>query len=632
MGKKIEETTNENISDEKNKIDNNKHIFTNFVVVVTLISSLVYFFINITNTNSSIESLINCSILVLFTIIFLVVCLTIKKKKKLSILVCSILLLSYFIYNINNSINSKSTTKTIIDFRGKNLIDVVKWAKANNINIEQDYEYSDMIPEYTIISQNIDSNSNLKDIDSIKVSISEGPNPYKEIIIPSMITWDDERVINFVKTNYLSNVVVDFVDSDKKKDTVIEQSKSGNLKRDEELKLTFSYGDEGNSDEVKLIELTNKSKFEIEFYMKQHHLKYRFEYDFSDKVKKDHCIKQSVNSGDVVKVDDKEIIVTLSKGKEIKVPELKNMSIDELTEWAVKNKVKLEFTDKYDEEIKEGNVISCDKNKDDIIEQGTTIKVIISRGALKMPHFNNPDEFYDWANKYEIKYDTKREFSNTVNSGDIISFSVKEGKAIKNDETIVITISDGKNCEVPNLKNLSKSDAISKLKKADLNYYFVYKNSDKDRDMVINQSMSSGSEVSCGTTVTVTLSSGKKEESVVERREEIDNNNNNDNDNDNKDNNNNKKTEISPSPSPTPTKTCNSCVILKSLISSSIDGYSTCSAASSNLQKQLEASCKGLTVNVSCENVDGFDTNDFVRGFTGGKVTSCDTISIVLAK
>ena len=31
------------------------------------------------------------------------------------------------------------------------------------------------------------------------------------------------------------------------------------------------------------------------------------------------------------------------------------MTITKLTEWAVKNKVKLEFTDKYDDSVKEGS-------------------------------------------------------------------------------------------------------------------------------------------------------------------------------------------------------------------------------------------------------------------------------------
>ena len=590
----VEEVKDDEMFDKKTikKTNNKKHIFTDFIIIITMLSSLGYFFINITDKNSTFNSLINCSILVLFTIIYLVVCLTTKRKSKATILLSSLLLLGFYIYNLNNMLNIvKSPTNSIEDFRGKNLTDVVKWANGNNINVIQDFEYSDMVDEFSIITQDVKPGTNLKDIDSITVSVSEGPNPSKEIIVPSMITWDDQRVINYVKNNYLNNVNVEFVESDKKKDTVIEQNKSGNLKRNDELKLTFSYGDEGNSEEVKLIDFTKKSKFEIEFYMRQHHLKYKFEYDFSDKIKKGLGISQSIKSGETVRVDDKEIIVTLSKGPKIKVPDFKNMSTTKLTEWAVKNKVKLEFTDKYDDSVKEGNVISCDKEAGDVIEQGSTIKVTVSRGKLKMPGFKNVDDFYEWADKYEIKYEIKREFSDSVKPGEVISYSVKKGQTIKTDEAIIVTISDGKNCKVPDLKGLSKSDAISKLKKANLEYNFVYKNSDKAKDKVISQSISSGSEISCGTSITVTLSNGKKEETKVEKRKEDNSSNNNNNNNNNSNNNsnnnnnsgNNNGSNNNPEP-PKPTQTCNECNIRSSQIFSIIEQYSSCSAAASALR------------------------------------------------
>ena len=637
----VEEVKDDEMFDKKTikKTNNKKHIFTDFIIIITMLSSLGYFFINITDKNSTFNSLINCSILVLFTIIYLVVCLTTKRKSKATILLSSLLLLGFYIYNLNNMLNIvKSPTNSIEDFRGKNLTDVVKWANGNNINVIQDFEYSDMVDEFSIITQDVKPGTNLKDIDSITVSVSEGPNPSKEIIVPSMITWDDQRVINYVKNNYLNNVNVEFVESDKKKDTVIEQNKSGNLKRNDELKLTFSYGDEGNSEEVKLIDFTKKSKFEIEFYMRQHHLKYKFEYDFSDKIKKGLGISQSIKAGETVRVDDKEIIVTLSKGPKIKVPDFKNMSTTKLTEWAVKNKVKLEFTDKYDDSVKEGNVISCDKEAGDVIDQGSTIKVTVSRGKLKMPGFKNVDDFYEWADKYEIKYEIKREFSDSVKPGEVISYSVKKGQTIKTDEAIIVTISDGKNCKVPDLKGLSKSDAISKLKKANLEYNFVYKNSDKAKDKVISQSISSGSEISCGTSITVTLSNGKKEETKVEKRKEDNSSNNNNNNNNNSNNNsnnnnnsgNNNGSNNNPEP-PKPTQTCNECNIRSSQIFSIIEQYSSCSAAASALRSSLQSKCSGLTVNVSCQNKDGYDPADFVSGFDGGPVSSCDSISIVLA-
>ena len=402
----------------------------------------------------------------------------------------------------------KVSQNKVQNFTGKTLTDVVKWANQNNIKVTQEYEYSDMVPEYEIISQSIKEGTNIKDIDEIVVSISEGPNPYKEIIVPSMLTWDSERVINYVLSNHLSNVIVEFVVSDQVKDTVIEQSKSGNLRRNEELKLVFSYGDEGNSNEVTLMDMTDKTKFEIEFYMKQNRLNYDFVYDFSDVISKGHGIKQSVTPGTVVTVNGDKIQVTISKGPKIEIPDLSGKSVEELTEWAIENHLKLEFIDQYDDTVKKGKVISIDKEKGDVVEQGTYIKVVLSLGSLKMPKFKNIDSFYTWADKYGIKYEVRHEFSDSVPAGEVIEFSYKTGTVLKNDDAIVVTISDGAQTTVPNLKGLSKSEAIKKLKNAGLNYNFAYKNNSASKDTVIGQSISSGSAVSSGTTVTITLSNG----------------------------------------------------------------------------------------------------------------------------
>ena len=627
------DNTDKSFGDTK-KTSNNKtsnNVFTNTILFITIIISLAYFFINILNSSISLNNMINITILVLFSIIYLSICLTYNKKNKFVILISSILLMVYFLLNISDSLNITSSNSKI-DFRGKSITEAVKWANKNHIKLDQDYEYSDMIPEYSIITQKVSKDKN-HNINKIKVSISEGPNPSKEIVVPSMVTWDSERVINYVKTNYLNNVNVEFIESDKVKDTVIEQNISGNIRRNDELKLTFSYGDEGNENDVKLIDFTNKSKFEIEFFMKQHHLNYNFEEDFSSKVKKGYGLTQDVKAGDIVSVNDKAIIITLSKGPKIKVPNLKNMSSSKITEWAVKNKLRIEYNDKYDDKVAEGYVIDVDKEKGDILEQGATIKVTLSRGKLKMPSFKSIDDFYEWADKYEVKYEIQREFSNSVKSGEVISYSVKTGKTIKNDEVIIVKVSDGDSCEVPNLKGLTKSEAISKLKKADLQYNFIYKSSDSKKDKVLSQSISSGSSITCGTTVTVTLSSGKNGESNVNKRENTNSNssNNNNNNSNNNTNNNNNGGNNTPSTPSVPEKVCNSCVILKSLIASSTDGYNSCSSAAGNVKRNLEASCPGLTVNVSCENKDGYDTNDFVSGFNGGRTTSCDTISIVLA-
>ena len=530
MGKSKQKRIDENINivEEKEIKQNfieddnkkNRNILLNILLVILLGVSLVFFVITLLDKNSSISSLITNFLLTLFTVMFFVVAITYSKRKKVLLLFCTILLLGYFGLELkNNLFSSNILASNTPDFREKNITEVIQWASKNKIPVQQEYEYSDMILEYHVISQKVSVNKKENKIKELTVSISEGANPSKEIMIPDMVSWDSERVLSFVKDNYLSHVVVEFVSSDKAKDTVIEQSISGNLKRDDELKLTFSYGEELGFDEVTLIDFKNKSRFEVEFYMKQNQLRYEFVDDFDSSIKKGFATKQDHEAGSKIHVDDEKIKVTISKGPEIKVPNLKKYDMTKITEWAIKNKVKLNFSSQYDDSVKENSIISANYNEGDVIEQGTVVKVVISRGKLKMPAFSSLNDFYTWANKYNIKYEEEHEFSDTVPAGEIIRYSYKDGDIIKNGESIKIIISDGEKKTVPNLKGLSKSEASSKLDKLGLKYTFLYSPSNSvKKNVVISQSISAGSEISNGVTITVTLSNGEKESTAKERK------------------------------------------------------------------------------------------------------------------
>ena len=538
-----------------------KHPFLNFFLFLTLLSSLVYFFITLSfgqNHNSFFTTLISSVVLVFFSILFVSICITNPNRKKGTMFLGSFFLLVFNIFGsltLTNIITIPSFGY-LEDFTGKSLTEVVSWAAKNNVTLVQDYEYSDMVPAYSIISQNYDSNSKIKDIEELEIAVSEGPNPDKEIIVPDMDGWDSDRVIRYVEDNYLTNVDVEFIESDKAKDTVIEQSATGSMKRSDEMRLTFSLGEELDNSDVQVIDLTGKSEFEAVFYLKQHRISYDIERDFSKKIERGKVASQSIEAGDTVPVNsDNLLVLTISKGKSIKVPNLKKMTMVEITEWVIENKLKLEFTDQYDDSVKENQVIDANYHKGDEVEQGTVIKVVISKGSLVMREFKTLEEFRSWADKYGISYEEKHEFSKDVSQGEVISYSYKKGDVIKNGDSIIVTISDGEERKVPNIIGMSKKEAIDALEEVGLNYNFVMQNSTKEKNTVIKQSISAGSTVSDGTTITVTLSNGKQ----TEYREEDNSNSSNSNSgsgNGSSSDNDNSGSNDTPSPTPDPTPSC----------------------------------------------------------------------------
>ena len=493
------------------KVVNKKYDPTmcNMLLIFVLLCSLGHLIGKLIIGDDVVMNLISSMIILLFSMAFILLGFNTGKRKKKYVILGSILLILFFGFSLGSSYFS--TNNRIIDFSNMKLTEAIEWFENKDIELVQIYEYSDLIDEYHVIAQDIKAGSLIKDTKSITLSISEGPNPNKIVAIPSMVGWTSDQVLEFILKNNLSNVEVSFVTSDGMADTVIKQSKVGNIARNEKLVIEFSLGEGTLLEEVKLINFKEKTEFESVFYLKKNQIKYEIKYAFSDKIKKGYVIKQSIDAGKSVNVKNDTVVITVSKGPEILISELRGMSMSDITDWVINNKLKLEFTDQYDDTTKENHVISANYSTGDVVEEGTVIKIVVSKGKLIMPKFNNLNEYRDWVSKYNINSEEKHEFSDTVSIGNIIRFSHKEGDVIKNSDTVVVTISDGKKISVPNVVGISKDSAASKLKNAGLGYNFVYSYSDTvAQGNTIRQSISAGSGVSQGTVVTVTVSNGKK--------------------------------------------------------------------------------------------------------------------------
>lgn len=472
------------------------------LLVILLIISICSSIYNIVD-DSSIISFISNILLLLFTIGFVIMGFKIKKKG--IVYISSILLLGFYIcYIFTPNNNVLNNNKKIINFSGKSYEEVVEFASHNNIQLNVYYEYSDMIEENYVISQSSLEGEKVNNINILDIAISDGPNPEKEVIIPNMKTWTSKQVIDFVNNNYLSNVVVDFDSSEMTKDTVIDQSEIGSIKRNDKIIITFSEGEELDFDEVNLKNLIGLNKFETYFYLEQNHINYKFVEDYSNKYNRNIVMNQNIKAGDKVRINDKEITITLSKGKKIIMEDFTNKSINDITKWIITNHLRVEFINEPSDTIEQGNIIKTDRNKGDLLTSRDLVKVYVSSGVLVMEDFDNILDFYKWAELYNIDYEEEHEFSDTVKIGEVIKYSHKKGQKIKKGETIVVTISDGKAKKMPNVIGLSKDRAIKELKENNIEYDIVYKDSD-DKDKVLEQSISAGSEVTESFTVTIVI-------------------------------------------------------------------------------------------------------------------------------
>ena len=213
-----------------------KNIFYYLLLFLSFISTLSLFVITILNNledGIKLNTLIPLALFSIFSIFFIIT--NYKKTNRVwptIMATISLILLNSLQIALNlNFINL--TNNVLPNFSNRSLTEVIKWSEKNNIDIETVYEFSDMVEEYYVINQDIEPDTKLNEIKKLTIAISEGPNPEKEVIIPDMDTWNSERVLTFIKENYLTNIEVEFQESSKIKDTVIEQEGKGNRKRND---------------------------------------------------------------------------------------------------------------------------------------------------------------------------------------------------------------------------------------------------------------------------------------------------------------------------------------------------------------------------------------------------------------
>ena len=83
-------------------------------------------------------------------------------------------------------------------------------------------------------------------------------------------------------------------------------------------------------------DLKNKTLFDGTLWLKRNKIKYSLEYEFSDTIERNTIIKQNIEIGENINVNETSVTITISKGKAIKVPNLLNMKVEDITNWVWK--------------------------------------------------------------------------------------------------------------------------------------------------------------------------------------------------------------------------------------------------------------------------------------------------------
>lgn len=490
--------------------------FKTLMCIITLLLSTAYLIIYIKdafNNINYVQDIIN-GIILFIILLFVVIALTGGKTIK-NIFGSFALLLVIALISINvlvsKNIVTLPTSTAMKNLKNISLIDAMKWASENNITLETIYEYSDNVKEGYIITQDVLPDTLLKKIKKVIITVSDGPNYEKELIISNMIGMNINDLLDFINKNHLKNVTINYeVNNDIDKDVITYQSNKGQVKRSDSISFTLSLGSKEALAPIKLDDLVNKSQFDATLYLKKNGISYTINFDFSDTIKKGNVISQdkSVNTEVLPLTDTVNLII--SKGKKITVPDFSNKDVDDVINWITKNNLRVEFTESYDVKIENGKLIKINYNTGDIVSEGTKITINTSKGPLTIPKFNSLAEFINWASENGVKYSQEFQFNDSVSKGNIVKLSIDSGKTIDPaNDNIVVTISYGSPVTIPNFAGKSRSVIQSTCNNIKLNCTFYstgYSNAAKDT--ATTQNIGAGNKVVSGTYIKIGLSNG----------------------------------------------------------------------------------------------------------------------------
>ena len=199
------------------------------------------------------------------------------------------------------------------------------------------------------------------------------------------------------------------------------------------------------------------------------------------------------------------------------------MSLEAARE-AINGKFKIDVEESYSDTYAKGLVCSQDPESDTELEEGKTIKLVVSKGQRPEDKVTVPDVTGKTKStaKSELssagfEVTTREAYSADVEKGKVISQTPSKGSKVSKNTTVTITISKGakedEKVSVPNLRYFTESEAREELQRVGLSLGSVlteYSDS-VEKGLVIRQRISSGSKVKKGTAVGIYVSLGPRQ-------------------------------------------------------------------------------------------------------------------------
>lgn len=219
------------------------------------------------------------------------------------------------------------------------------------------------------------------------------------------------------------------------------------------------------------------------------------------------------------------VIPKLLEGKEIKVPDVSNKTVEEAENILKKAgfEVQEETKQTTSDDIKEGKVVRTSPQAGKKVKEGTSIVIYesIGVGGYTMEEENLKGKNYlevkgvlqEMYNLYVVIVTDEVDNPDDYDDGEIISFEPSAGTVVKEGETVTLHIPD-KTAEYPDFTsdNYSLKDIENFANKYGLDLQINYEaTSEYEPGKIISQSREAGSQVINGMTLVITIAAEEEE-------------------------------------------------------------------------------------------------------------------------
>lgn len=416
-------------------------------------------------------------------------------------------------------LNPKVTVENLV---GMQISDAKYWGTNNDIQIIEKEVYSDN-EEGIVLSQSIPAQEKVNQKSTIVVEVSLGYDPNEAVTLPNFdSTWSKTKILNWIEENHITNYKLLFEEvenvdpnyyiSHSLPDTTDEYVRKDNI----EFTLTSPILEE----EIIVVDMINYSTAQIDSWAKENEVNIKYVYAYSSTVQENKVLSQSISSEEIVNPRD-TIIVTLSQGPAIKIPNFTGISETDAVAWAKENNIDLNVYREYSGSVNQNDLIWQDITKDTIVKSGTDLKLYYSLGSQVYlasyvnQSLTNLQNYIDAQNalRANLSLNVSYSYSSSTGVNRVISQSLMDTR-LNMGTTINVIVSLGDLSIVPDLLNggIAYTSALEAYEKvlaacnsADLVCKIVFVDNDDKIGIVDSQSISAGTQVSDNTVIEVVI-------------------------------------------------------------------------------------------------------------------------------